>query len=117
MVERSLRRHFDFPFEATPPAKFVPARAPIPLRKLCEKILTLDMMNEVAKDTFRWRINTWNSMSVCNVRTTGSVKSNLGLQIRYHRITKTTSMLSSSTAITSRTGSKTTLQSKVECQI
>ena len=40
-----------------------------------------------------------------------------GLQIRYHRITKTTSMLSSSTAITSRTGSKTTPQSKVECQI
>jgi hypothetical protein len=30
MVERSLRRHFDFPFEATPPAKFVPARANTP---------------------------------------------------------------------------------------
>jgi hypothetical protein len=35
----------------------------IPLRKLCEKILMLDMMNEVAKDTFRWRINTPSSMN------------------------------------------------------
>jgi hypothetical protein len=43
----------------------------MPLRKNCEKILMLVMMKKMAKDTFRWRINTWNSMSVCNVRTTG----------------------------------------------
>jgi opacity protein-like surface antigen len=51
-----------------------------------------------------------------SVHTTDFVKSNLGSQIRYRRITKMTYMLSSCTVIISRTGSKTTIRLRPQCQ-